>query len=61
MQKGTTALLLVVPITDRAPELARQITTPIPEVLAYFFTPRRSQPAWSLQLPAVPASFVTLP
>src|SRR5512135_1832620 len=28
----------------------RVVTTPIPEVLTYFLTPRRSQPAWSLQL-----------
>ena len=26
------------------------VTTPIPEVLTYFLTPRRSQPAWSLHL-----------
>lgn len=26
------------------------VTTPIPEVLAYFLTPRCSQPAWELQL-----------
>ncbi|WP_220474545.1 hypothetical protein, partial [Mycobacteroides abscessus] len=26
------------------------VTTPIPEVLTYFRSPRRSQPVWELQL-----------
>ncbi|WP_207569599.1 hypothetical protein, partial [Mycobacteroides abscessus] len=29
------------------------VTTPIPEVLTYFRSPRRSQPVWELHLAAV--------
>ncbi|WP_109561671.1 hypothetical protein [Mycobacteroides abscessus] len=31
------------------------VTTPIPEVLTYFRSPRRSQPVWELQLGLRPA------
>src|SRR5690606_16840785 len=34
------------------------VTTPIPEVLTYFRSPRRSQPVWELQLDAPAGDFV---
>src|SRR5690606_32084933 len=37
------------------------VTTPIPEVLTYFRSPRRSQPVWELQLAPPPAGRLTPP